>query len=593
MNVRTQKLHNDTRSEIRDGMRIDWNAQIPMDDGIVLRADVFRPIEDGQYAVILSYGPYGKGLSFQEFFKSQWDRMTASFPETSEGSSNKYQNWEVVDPEKWVPDGFICIRVDSRGAGRSPGVLDHHNPREAKDLYDCIEWAAAQSWSNGKIGLNGISYYAMNQWRVAGLQPPHLAAMCVWEGYADRYRDATHHGGILSTFARNFQGRQVFRVQYGVGDRGPRNPVTGEQVGGPETLPEEELAKNRGDLWGDVLRHPLDGPYYWDRSAHWDKITTPMLSAGNWGGHGLHLRGNTEGFVRAASKQKWLEIHGQAHWTHFYTNYGIALQKKFLGYFLKGEDTGWDKQPPVQLNIRYPGEKYVVRHENEWPIARTQWTKYYLDPTDFGFGPQQPSDLKEPLQIEFEALGDGVMFRTPPFREEVEITGPAAAKLFVSSSMTDADLFLILRLFDPAGKEVLFHGANDPKQPIAFGWLRASHRKLDPELSRPYRPYHTHDEKQPLQPSEAVELDVEIWPTSIVIPVGYRLGLWVRGKDYTHDEPPLQLEGVKYTMQGTGPFRHDEPMDRPAEIFGGRTTLHFAPGAQPYVLLPLIPPAES
>ena len=575
------------KTEIRDGMRIDWDVPIPMDDGIVLRADVFRPIAEGRYAVILTYGPYGKGLSFQEFFKSQWDRMTASFPETAEGSSNKYQNWEVVDPEKWVPDGFICIRIDSRGAGRSPGVLDHHNPREAKDLYDCIEWAAAQPWSNGKVGLNGISYYAMNQWRVAGLQPPHLAAMCVWEGYADRYRDATHHGGILSTFARNFQGRQVFRVQYGVGEKGPRNPVTGELVSGPETLSEEELQKSRGDLWGDVSRNPFDGPYYHDRSAHWDKIKTPFLSAGNWGGQGLHLRGNTEGFVRAASEQKWLEIHGHAHWTHFYTNYGIDLQKRFLGYFLKGDDNGWDKQPPVQLQIRHPGENFVLRHENEWPLARTQWTKFYLEPAGMGLGPQEPA---ADTTASFEALGDGLLFLTPPFETEIEITGPAAAKLFVSSSTEDADLFLVLRLFDPDGREVLFHGANDPRMPIAFGWLRASHRKLDPELSQPYRPYHTHDEKQPLTPGEPVELDVEIWPTCIVIPPGYRLGLAVRGKDYQNDDPPLELDGVKYTMRGVGPFKHDEPSDRPPEVFGGKTTLHFAPGRQPYVLLPVIPP---
>lgn len=590
MNAETETLPSDARSEIRDGMRIEWNTPIAMDDGIVLRADVFRPIAEGVYAVILNYGPYGKGLSFQEFFKSQWDRMTAAFPETAEGSSNKYQNWEVIDPEKWVPDGYICIRVDSRGAGRSPGVLDHHNPREAKDLYDCIEWAAAQPWCNGRVGLNGISYYAVNQWRVAGFQPPHLAAICVWEGYADRYRDATHHGGILSTFARNFQDRQVRRVQYGVGERGPRNPVTGELVSGPETLSQQELDQNAGNLWRDVSRNPLDGQYYRDRSAHWDKITVPLLSAGNWGGHGLHLRGNTEGYLQAASKQKWLEIHGRAHWTHFYTNYGIDLQKRFLGHFLKDEDTGWSKQPPVQLQIRHPGEVYVVRHENEWPIARTQWTRFYLDPGNLSLGREA---AQGDARLGFEALGDGLMFLTPPLTEEMEITGPVAAKLFVSSSTTDADIFLALRLFDPAGKEVLFHGANDPRTPIALGWLRASHRKLDPKLSLPYRPYHTHDELWPLKPGEPVDLDVEIWPTSIVAPPGYRLGLWVRGKDYDHGGPPLELQGVKYTMQGVGPFKHDEPGDRPPEVFGGTTTLHFGSGRQPYVLVPIVPPKQE
>jgi hypothetical protein len=114
-------LEIEQRSEERDGMRIDWDASVEMDDGMVLRADVFRPVEDGRYPVIISYGPYAKGLSFQEGFKSAWDRMTAAYPEIVEGSSNKYQNWEVVDPEKWVPDGYVCVRVDSRGTGHSPG----------------------------------------------------------------------------------------------------------------------------------------------------------------------------------------------------------------------------------------------------------------------------------------------------------------------------------------------------------------------------------------------------------------------------------------------------------------------------------------
>src|SRR5215510_5693725 len=187
------------KTEIRDGMQIDWDAPIVMDDGVLLRADVFRPLGDGKYPAILSYGPYGKGLAFQEGYQANWTRLTKAAPEVLLGSSNKYQCWELVDPEKWVPDGYACVRIDSRGAGRSPGVIDVWSPREAQDLYACIEWAAAQPWSSGKVGLSGISYYAMNQWQVAALEPPHLAAMCAWEGAADWYRDSTHHGGILST----------------------------------------------------------------------------------------------------------------------------------------------------------------------------------------------------------------------------------------------------------------------------------------------------------------------------------------------------------------------------------------------------------
>jgi putative CocE/NonD family hydrolase len=165
--------------EVRDAMRVHWDAPIVADDGIVLAADIFRPLDDGQYPAILSYGPYGKGLAFQEGNKAAWDRLVAAHPYILEGSSNRYQSWEVVDPERWVPDGYAVVRIDSRGTGRSPGFIDPLSPRETLDFYQCIEWAAAQSWCNGKVGLNGISYYAMNAWQVACLQPPHLTAICV------------------------------------------------------------------------------------------------------------------------------------------------------------------------------------------------------------------------------------------------------------------------------------------------------------------------------------------------------------------------------------------------------------------------------
>jgi len=577
------------KSETRDGMRIDWDAPIPMDDGVVLRADVFRPLGEGKVPVIISYGPYAKGLAFQEGFKSAWVRMTTSYPETAEGSSNKYQNWELVDPEKWVPWGYACVRVDSRGVGRSPGFLDPLSPREAQDFYHCVEWAGTQPWSNGKVGISGISYYAQTGWLVGPLRPPHLAALCAWEGECDYYREWSRHGGILCGFAESWYRRQVVSVQHGVGERGPRSRVTGEPVAGPETLPEEELRKNRVDHAGDLLRHPLIDDYYRPRLPALEKMTAPLLSAANWGGQGLHPRGNYEGWLRAGSKQKWLEVHGDTHFSHFYTHYGQGLQKKFFDYFLKGEKNGWDKQPRVSLNIRHPGEKFAPRGENEWPLARTQWTKYYLHADGHGLSTRKPEGE---TTIVYETSGDGVTFLTAPLKEEIEITGPVAAKLRVSSDTTDADLFLVLRVFDPAGKELVFLGSNDPRTPIGLGWLRASHRKLDPEKTLPYRPYHTHDEEQPLTPGVAVELDVEIWPTCIVVPPGYRIGLSVRGKDYEFDGPPMEIPHAPYPMRGVGPFTHQHPEDRPPAIFGGKNTLHFGGGDKaPHVLLPVIPKA--
>ena len=175
--------------------------------------------------------------------------------------------------------------------------------------------------------------------------------------------------------------------------------------------------------------------------------------------------------------------------------------------------------------------------------------------------------------------------------ESLEITGPVAAKLWISSETTDADLFLVLRVFDPAGKEVTFIGSNDPRVPVGLGWLRASHRKLDPERSQPYRPWHTHDEEWPLTPGKPVEVDIEIWPTSIVVPPGFRLALTVRGKDYEVDGSDAALPNAPYPMKGVGPFLHIDKDDRPSAIFKCGNTLHFDGRRRPYLLLPIIPAA--
>jgi predicted acyl esterase len=570
-------------SEVRDGMRIDWDVPIEMNDGLVLRADVFRPVEDRRYPVIVSYGPYAKGLHFEDGYPDQWRIMCELHPDVPAGSTNAYQTWEVVDPEKWVPHGYACVRVDSRGAGRSPGYIQHFSPRETQDFHDCIEWAGEQPWSSGKVGLSGISYYGMNQWQVAATQPRYLAALCIWEGAADWYRDSTHHGGLLSTFWGNWYEHQVKTVQYGLGENGPRSRVTGELVCGDETLSDEELARNRADFRQELRDHPLIDDYFRARIPDWSKITTPLLSAGNWGGYGLHLRGNTDGYVRAGSEEKWLEMHGLEHWTHYYTDYGREIQKAVLDHFLKGEDNGWDRQPRVLLNVRRTDGSFERRDEEEWPIPRTRWTKLYLDPSTMSLS-------REPVaaasSVEYGALGDGVSFSTV-LEEETEITGPAAAKLFAASSTEDADLFLILRVFDPDGNEITFQGALDPHTPIAHGWLRASHRAVDEEFSTPYRPFHPHDRAEPLTPGETYELDVEIWPTCLVIPAGYTLSLDVQGKDYQYSDEVRQVGW--FTMTGVGPFKHDDPSDRPPELFGGRVTLHAGGGQDAYVMLPVIP----
>ena len=573
-----------TRSEERDGMWIDWNVPIRMDDGAYLYADVFRPVGDARCPVLLTHGPYAKGLSFQEGYPSAWDTMAGQHPDVTAGSTNKYQNWEVVDPEKWVPEGYAIVRVDSRGCGVSPGYIDHFSPRETRDFYECIEWAGVQSWSSGKVGLNGVSYYGINQWQVASLQPPHLAAMCIWEGAADFYRDMTHHGGILSTFWANWSDMQVKTVQHGIGEAGRRSVVTGDLVCGEDLIDEAVLAANRCDFGDEILAQPLDSAYHQVRSPDWSKVTVPFLSAANWGGQGLHTRGNFEGFVRAASPHKWLEAHGLEHWTHFYTDYGRELQLRFFNRFLKDDQTSWVDEPAVRLQVRHV-DHFEERTAAAWPLPQTQWTKLYLD---FAEGALRADAGAQAETAEFAAMGDGVTFLTPPLEAPTELTGPSALKLFVSSSTTDADIFAVLRVYTPDLREVVFQGAIDPHTPIGQGWLRASHRKLDAGLSAPWRPYHSHDEHQALTPGSPVELDVEIWPTSIVVPQGHRIALTIRGKDYDFGASGGKQSNFKNELRGCGPFLHDDPRDRPPEIFGGTTTLHCTPEQRPYLLLPVI-----
>jgi predicted acyl esterase len=352
------------------------------------------------------------------------------------------------------------------------------------------------------------------------------------------------------------------------------------------TLPEEELERNRSDYFAAIKEHPLYDEWHRERAIDLSKIEIPLLSAANWGGQGIHPRGNFNGFMGASSTDKWLEVHGDTHWTHFYSAYGRDVQKRFFDHFLKGADNGWDHTPRVQLNIRHPGERFLLRGENEWPLARTRWTRAFLHP-DLTL---RQEAVPQPTSLDYEALGDGLLFLLPAHEQAMEITGPMAATLYVSSSTSDADLFLVVRLFDPDGDEVTFEGSTDPNTPIANGWLRASHRAIDRDRSEPWQPYHPHDRIEPLEPEEIYELNVEIVPSCVVVPRGYRLGLSLRGKDYEYTGKLDEYgETFYYATRGTGGMTHNDPDDRPEDIFAGTVTLHTGPEHPSHLLLPVIP----
>ncbi|MBT3930684.1 MAG: CocE/NonD family hydrolase, partial [Rhodospirillaceae bacterium] len=563
-------------------MRVDWDVPIEMDDGLVLRANIYRPDDDGTYPVVMSHGPYGKDLHFEEIYQTCWDLMCENHPDVPAGSTNIHQSWEVADPEKWVPKGFVIIRVDSRGAGRSPGYLEHWSPRETQDFAVCIDWAGVQPWSNGKVGLSGISYYAVNQWQVAALQPKHLAAICPWEGFNDFYRELAYQGGIYNSFARHWYDMQILKIQHGYGDRGWASRANGELAAGPVTLSNEELAANRYDLYQAYISHPLDSDWYQALTPDLSKVEVPVLSCANWGGAPLHPRGNFNGFTQVSSKHKWLEVHGLEHWSLYYTDYGNDLQMRFFERFLRGDESAWPDDPRVQLLVRHPGEKFVPRSESDWPIPRTELTKFHFEPAGQVLSENPASTAAE---VSYAAMGDGVTFLSSPVEDDLEICGPMAVKLNISSDTKDADLFVILRVFQSDMKEVTFRGALDPHTPVASGWLRASHRKLDPERSTEAAPFHTNDEVQELTPGEVYEVDVEIHASGIVVPKGYRFGLSIKGCDYVYPgETNAGLSNMKNVFTGVGPFLHDDPDNRPAEVFDNNVTVHLGGENAGYVL---------
>jgi len=558
---------------VEGGMNFEQDVAIPMSDGNILRANVFRPDAPGQFPVVMAQGVYGKDVHFEDAFKPQWDQLVSVYPDLSrDGSTGRYLRWETADPERWVPDGFVIIQVDSRGSGKSPGYLDPRSPREIVDYYEVIEWAAQQPWSNGKVGLLGISYYAVTQWRVATLRPPHLAAICPWEGYVDYYRDSTHHGGILSSgFANYWWPRQCLAVQHGNPASPHRDRLTGKRMNGSAVLSVETLAANRTDYVADILRHDLDSEWWRERTPVLSRIDVPVLSAGNWGGPGLHLRGNIEGFLGVSSPNKWLSLHAGKHWESFYLPQSVAMQKKFFNFYLRGEKNGWEREPRVKMVIRDPRGN-SSRTAPEFPLPNMVPTRYFLNALTGSLSPEKTTDEGV---ASYDSTGEGVSFSTGSLKHDLELNGYICAHLWVSSSTSDMDVFATLRAFAPDGNEWIIDGAHEPA-PISRGWLRVSQRKLDPVRSTPLRPFHAHDEVQKLEPEAAYEIDVEIWPTSAILPAGYSLVLTIMGKDF-------EFSGIP------GRILHSHPHDRDKVEFKGFNRILTGSRHPSYIVLPHIP----
>lgn len=519
---------------VEDGVRIERNVAVPMRDGLKLLVDRYSPAGIVTATpVLVAWSPYGKhgALDWAAWEGHDVD-LDALSPHTA---------FETPDPVFWVRHGYSVILADARGAWGSEGDVTMFGPEEAQGCYDLVEWAGVQEWSNGKVGMSGVSWYAVIQWAVAALRPPHLAAINPWEGFHDNYYEVGTHGGIPET-------------QFG-GLLGPLIAKTHGQV-------ENVLA--------NAMNHPFYDDYWRSKVADLGRIDVPAYVVASWSDHGLHTRGTLEGYRRIASTQKWLEVHGRKKWAHYYAPDSLARQVAFFDRFLKGETTEVEQWPPVRLEIRDRAGTGEIRDEREWPLARTAYTPLHLDAATASL---RAGLSTEDGWVDYDAVEGSVSF-DHRFDADTELTGPMNLRLWVEAvGAHDMDLFVGIRKVDAGGDVVpypFFSTLDDGN--VALGWLRVGRRELDEAASTPERPVYLHQRDQHLSPGEIVPVDVEIWPSGTLFRAGETLRLVVQGHD-------LNVYGEQVFAQ-----RHAYTVN------AGRHVLHTGGDHDSFLLVPVVPP---
>ncbi|AKH41117.1 hypothetical protein FHS61_001642 [Altererythrobacter atlanticus] len=516
------------------GLTIERNCVIPLRDGTEIFADLYRPEgAERDVPILLAWGPYGKhSLSNQVF----WPRSGVN-PEWL----STLTPFEGPDPVWWGAQGYGVAVVDPRGAWLSGGDFHHNGRQEAEDCADTVEWLARLPWSNGRVGMSGVSYLGAIQYYVAPLKPPALAAINVWEAFSDWYREFAYHGGILET---NFLPRASDNISYSL---------------------------NRTEnTWENVRAHPLMDAFWHSKDVDLEAITQPAYMVASWSDMGLHLRGTIEAYARIGSERKWLDVHGQKKWAHYYRPESRQRQLAFFDHFMRDRPTAIAAWPNVRLEIRDRHGVAEEREEAEFPLTRTEFERLYLDAGQGAL----TRDLPEQGSVEQDAVSDKAHFDIQ-FDEETEITGHASLQLWLETrGNDDADIFLALQKLDADGQEVGFtFYAFFENGPVSLGWLRASHRELDEERSRPERPVHTHLREDPLPEGEPVSLEIELWPFSVRFAAGETLRLVIAGADIYEKEEGLML-----------PFAlHEDTRNRGTHVF------HTGGAHASSLLLPFVP----
>lgn len=474
----------------------EHDVPVPVRDGTVLRANVFRPEAPGQYPVLVCAQPYGKD-SLPRRKRTGGYATPLQYQLAANDEPMTFSAWtslEAPDPAYWVPRGYVLVNADLRGWGHSAGVPETFCPQEGEDVHDIIEWAAAQPWSTGKVGMTGVSYLAISQWTGAAARPPHLAAICPWEGFTDAYPDFAYPGGIREN---------GFMVVWSLW---------------------QKLMRPQSDSFRAAQKqHPLRDAWWAARAPAIEDIDVPALVCGSFSDHSLHSRGSFEGFRRLGSTQKWLYTHRGPKWSAYYGAESLALQARFFDHFLRGQETGILQEAPVRLEVRESRQHVAaVYHAAQWPPTQVQPLVLHLDARDYSLGETRP-----PAAATVTTTGRPLQFRWQ-FAQQTDIVGPMRLRLPLAADRGDLTLFAGIRKFHQ-GREVVFEGSYGfTEDLVTRGWLRASHRHVDETRATAWEAYHPHDRLAPLPTGETVELDLTLLPSATRFAAGDELVLELR-----------------------------------------------------------------
>ncbi|HWS49412.1 MAG TPA: CocE/NonD family hydrolase [Microbacterium sp.] len=521
-------------------LRVDRDVAIAMPDGVVLRANVYRGAWEAPAPVILCAHPYGKDATPANSRSGR--RINFQFrmlrqPEPVRISSET--SWEAPDPDWWTAQGYAVVNLDVRGAGTSGGRGAVLSDQEAVDIAAVIDWIAEQPWCDGNVGMLGVSYLAISQYKVAALQPAALRAIVPWEGFSDAYRDLFRPGGV----------RELgFSTMW--------------------TTITRRTTRQSVDIGAQVRSRRLDDEWWRSLAPDLERIRVPMLVCGSFSDNNLHSRGSMRAFARTSSAERHLYTHRGGKWATFGGEDARSAQKAFLDRHLKRADS--PPLPAVRLEIRDRGDHVVaIRDEHEWPLARTQWTRFALAELD-GAGVLTSSDVTDGSAT-FAARREALSFRHI-FERDTEVTGPVSAELWVScSGGRDLQLFVGVSK-ESGGRFVPFEGSYGfGRDLVTTGWQDAGFR--DQSNSDSHIPDHDYRTRHLIRPGEIVRVRIELGPSATQFRKGDALNFHVSGRQLSPRNP---LTGAFPGIYRSSPR-------------GARYTIHWSAEHPSHLVVPIIP----